>query len=178
MTAGYRIEAVPEYTEADRAGLEAMKRAVYPPERFADSPGRLREWTPPGWGVLVTVGGEIVSYTGIVVTEAAVNGRPAAIGGVGSIATHPAHRGQGHASRSIEMALDWMAGKDVEFAMLVCRDELVPYYERGGWDMYAGELLVSQFGERETFTFNRVMVRAVTADPPSGGVIDIGEPPW
>lgn len=155
-----------------------MKEAVYPPEQFAGSPGREREWLRPAWGVFTTVDGEVVSYTGIVLTEADVNGQRTPVGGVGGIATHPSHRGRGHAARSIALAVDWMTERDARFALLVCRGELVSYYEALGWELFDGELLVTQFGKPETFAFNDVMVVAAAGQPPAGGTVDLHGPPW
>lgn len=178
MTATYSVKPVEELSDAERDGLGEMKTAVYPPEQFADSPGRRREWLRPEWCVLVGADGEVVSYTGIVMTEAEVDRRPVTIGGVGGIATHPEHRGRGHAARSIEAATRWMADQGVEFALLVCRDELVAYYGRLGWAVFEGRLVVTQFGERETFTFNRVMVKGVCGETPAKGTIELAGPPW
>lgn len=178
MTAVYSLKPVNELSESETAGLREMKEAVYPPEEFARHPGRAREWLPPEWGVLVSVGGRIVSYTGIVATGGDVDERAARIGGVGSIATDPRHRGQGYAGRSIDMAIEWLERQRAAFALLVCRDELVPYYSALGWRLFEGDLRVTQFGVPETFVFNRVMVRDVVDEAPKGGVIDLHGPPW
>jgi len=178
LTAAYTLKPTTEITTAEKAGLDEMKEAVYPPHEFADSPGRRRDWLRPAWCVLVTVDDMVASYTGIVLTSGDVDGRATTIGGVGGIATHPEQRGRGHARESVDIAIEWMKGQEAEFALLVCRDKLVRYYSDLGWALFRGDLLVTQFGEPEVFTFNRVMVRAVGGEPPTGGTIDLHGPPW
>lgn len=178
IRADYSLQPTGQITGQERAQLDDMKRAVYPPEQYADWPGREREWVGPEWTILVSRDGEIVSCTGIVLTEGEMEGRTLVIGGVGGIATHPEHRGRGYAAASIEMAMEWIGDHSAEFALLVCRGELVPYYEKLGWRVFDGTLRVTQFGEPETFTFNVVMVRPVCGAAPSVGVIDLLGPPW
>lgn len=119
-----------------------------------------------------------MSYTGIVVIEGTVDGEPVRVGGLGGIATHPDTRGMGLARQSIEMALELMHDQEADFALLVCRDELISYYEGLGWRLFDGTLLVTQFGVREVFTFNNVMVRDVTSRAPRDEAIDLLGPPW
>lgn len=178
MSVAYSLKPTGEMTDRERAGLTRMKTAVYPPDEHADWPGGEREWAAPGWMVLVTVDGEIVSCTGIVLTEAEVRGEAVVVGGVGGIATHPEHRGHGYAAISVDKAIDWMRDHGAGFALLVCRDALVPYYGSRGWQLFEGTLMVRQFGEPEKFTFNEVMVRPVCGEAPTSGVIDLLGPPW
>lgn len=178
MTVDYSIRAQEEITDREKAGLTALKTAVYPPEPNAEWPGREREWARPGWMVLVSRETNIVSCTGIVLTEASVDGQMTVIGGVGGIATHPDHRGRGYAAVSVDEAIGWMRERGAGFALLVCRDALVPYYAKHGWRLFEGVLRVTQFGEPEIFEFNEVMVRPVCGDAPSSGIVDLQGPPW
>jgi hypothetical protein len=67
---------------------------------------------------------------------------------------------------------------DVEFALLVCEPDLIPFYERLGWRPFPGVLLVEQHGATVPFTFNRPMTLPVRQDAPPGGTIDLLGPPW
>ena len=168
-----------DYSRSDIEALRDLKEAVYPPEEQGDWEGSSRDWAGPQWGVFVWGDtGELVSYTGVVRREGAVDGNPTTIGGVGGIATHPDHRGRGYAALGMGRALDKLVGMDTDFALLVCRDELVPYYEGLGWRLFEGTVVDTQFGEPETFTFNRVMVGDLISTAPSDGTIDLMGPPW
>lgn len=75
-------------------------------------------------------------------------------------------------------ALDFLLERGADFALLVCREQLVPYYAGLGWQKYAGEVVVTQFGEPERFTVNEVMVGDLNSPAPTTGVIDLQGPPW
>ena len=165
--------------DSDLDALAQLKDAVYPPEPGATWDGASREWTAPQWGVFVRDdSGDLVSYTGVISREGAHDGRRVSIGGVGGIATHPDHRGRGYAPIGMGRALDFLTRGGADFVLLVCRDELVAYYQRLGWRLFAGELMVSQFGEPEVFTYNRVMVGDLNQAAPKSGTIDLQGPPW
>jgi len=171
------LKPVADFSSEERTAVRELKAAVYP-DRPEGYPGRDRQWDAPRWGVLVTAGDILVSYTGVVERAAAVDGRPTTIGGVGGVATHPSHRGRGYAPLGIGRALDFLLRRDVAFALLVCRDELVDYYSDLGWSLFPGTVYNTQFGEREVFIFNRVMVGDLTASAPTSGTIDLRGPAW
>lgn len=156
--------------------LASMKRAVYPepPESY---PETAREWSPPQWGAFVRDEGELVSYTGVVMREVVADGSSVLGGGIGGVATHPERRGRGYAPLGMGRALDFMHSSGVHFALLVCREELVAYYESLGWRRFSGRTLVTQHGEPEVFTFNEVMVGDVVGKAPTQ-TIDLQGPPW
>lgn len=156
--------------------LRGMKRAVYPEPRES-YPETAREWSPQQWGVFVRDEDELVSYTGIVIRDIVADYNKVLGGGIGGVATHPHHRGKGYAPLGMGRALDFMHHRGVQFALLVCREELVAYYESLGWRRFAGEMLVMQHGQPEIFTFNEVMVGDVGGKAPTE-TIDLLGPPW
>jgi aminoglycoside 2'-N-acetyltransferase I len=174
------LTRVHDLNEDDRAGVHALSLAVYPPEEWADWPGRTVEWTDPDWCILVREDdAAVVSYTGVVLRDAILDGRSVRVGGVGGIKTHPAARGRGYARVSISAALDFFRTQgDVGFALLVCEPHLLAYYSALGWREFRGRLLVLQHGETREFTFNRVMTHDVGSAGPVAGTIDLHGPPW
>jgi len=173
VTALVSLKSTEEVTAEENEELAFMKAAVYPDLQ----PGS-REWAPRQWGVFVRSDDVLVSYTGLLVREGHVDEAPARIGGIGGVATHPSHRGKGYAPLGMARALDFLLDIGAEFALLVCRGPLVPYYERLGWRQFMGTVRVTQHGQPETFTFNEVMVGDLTAGAPTGGTIDLHGPPW
>jgi GNAT superfamily N-acetyltransferase len=173
MSATTVLRATAELGKPETDELTAMKAAVYP-----NSSPPAREWAPREWGVFVRIENQLVSYTGIVIRDGTVDGTPATIGGIGGVATHPAHRGKGYASLGMARALDFMLGRNVDFALLVCRDELLDYYSNLGWHRFTGRLLETQHGRPEVFTFNDVMVGDLNSPAPVKGTIDLKGPAW
>jgi hypothetical protein len=67
---------------------------------------------------------------------------------------------------------------DVDFGLLVCEPDLVPFYERLGWRRSPGELLVAQRQATVPFTFNLAMTTPIRLQEPLTGAIDLMGPPW
>ena len=92
--------------------------------------------------------------------------------------THPDARRQGWAAKCIARAVEFFHEQKVDFALLVCEPDLVPIYERLGWQRHPSELLVRQHGQKCPFTFNLPMVKSVGREVPKSGQIDLLGPPW
>lgn len=173
------LDRIADLSDADLAAVRALSLAVYPPEEWADWPGRHLEWASPEWCVRVRTEDDVLaSYVGVHVREAESDGRPVRVGGVGGVKTHPAARGRGFAAQGIRLAVEFLAERDVGFALLVCEPRLVGYYARLGWREFAGRLMVRQRGVAAEFTLNRAMTHAVREGGPVAGTIDLCGPPW
>lgn len=174
------IKPLSEWGEEELADLGAVTRAVYPARDYVDWPGRLIEWARPEWGIQVRdEGGDLVAYAGLVIRDGSHDRRPARIGGVGGVKTHPNHRRRGYAGEAMQSAHRFFSeAAGVDFGLLVCEESLIPYYERLGWQLFDGELLTQQPAGKVRFTFNRVMVIPITGTAPKAGVIDLNGPPW
>lgn len=107
-----------------------------------------------------------------------MDGRPATIGGIGGVKTHPQARGRGYAAEVMREASRLWKERLVDFGLLVCEPDLIDYYRRLGWTEFNGELLTLQKGQSVPFEFNKVMLLGVQSQPPHTGVIDLQGPPW
>jgi GNAT superfamily N-acetyltransferase len=121
-SASISLDRVADLSDLDRAAIRALSLAVYPPEEAATWPGRHLEWAKGEWCVRVWGdAGDLVSYTGIILRQASCDGRPARVGGIGGVMTHPAARGRGYAAQGIRRAMDFFREReDIAFALLVC----------------------------------------------------------
>jgi GNAT superfamily N-acetyltransferase len=173
------VKPVADFDADERAELAALTAAVYPPGAAAGDGAGIR-WARPEHGILVRdPDGALVAYVGLVVRAGSLDGAPVTIGGVGSVKTHPRWEGRGYASAGLRRAAAVLTGDHaVGFCLLVCRDALLPYYERLGWRAFPGRLLVEQPAGRVEFTHNRPMVLTGRRAAPAGGVIDLHGPPW
>ncbi len=172
------LKPVTAFDDGERAALKALTAAVYPPEALASGPG-FRAASPEYGALVWSAGGELVSYVGMVVREGSLDGAPVRIGGIGSVKTHPRAEGRGHASAGLRRAAASLAGDHaVAFSLLVCREQLLPFYERLGWSPFGGQLIVEQPAGRVVFTANRPMVLPGVREAPRDGVIDLNGLPW
>lgn len=168
-----------DLTAEELSALRALSLAVYPPEVTAAWPGRSIEWAPAQWSIIGWRETEALCHVGVLLRAGKWNDRTVRVGGIGGVKTHPAARGCGFASTAIRLALDFFReGGDVDFALLVCEPELVPFYERLRWRVFPGELLVAQRGTTVPFTFNPCMTTPLRLVEPLTGVIDLLGPPW
>src|SRR5437773_8240741 len=154
------LKLVATLDDDERAALEALTEAVYPPEVVAVNPGRHVQWAPPDYSILVfTPEGKLVSHVGIVVRTGTLDGAAVKIGGVGSVKTHPRAQGRGYASAGLRRAAAALHDDHrVAFSLLFCREHLLPFYRRLGWLAFSGRLVVDQPAGRTVFTINRAMV--------------------
>ncbi len=180
MTAAVTLKPMSDWTTQERVDLDELSRAVYPPEDHATWSGRHFDWAGPDAGIQVTAPDRgLVSYTGVTVRDAGLDGRAVRIGGIGGIKTHPQARRQGFAALGVRRAIEAFHERlDIEFGLLVCDHELIPYYSRLGWVDFGGQMLTEQQGRTVPFTFNRVMVIDIMSPAPRTGTIGLRGPPW
>lgn len=190
------IKAPGEFSPEDEAELQALRRAVYPPEEARALPGRHYAWSPRDLSVLVRdgPGGVLHSHAGIVVRRGAtLGGAPVALGGVGYVQTRPEARGRGFAGAAVRRAAAHLAGEaGVDFCLLFCRSHLIPFYRRLGWEVFEGRVLAEQppVGASPgdgaarpvtvVFNFAGPMVRAGRGGGPAprDGELDLRGLPW
>ena len=101
------------------------------------------------------------------------------IGGIGGVKTTPVARGNGYAGAGLRFAAEFLRDdRGVDFSLLVCRAELLGYYQRFGWQHFDGILCVEQPEGKVRFSVNEPMVLAGTRNGPQGGILDLCGLPW
>jgi GNAT superfamily N-acetyltransferase len=99
-------------------------------------PGPGYRYGPMPWRVLVFFGDELAAHAGVDAREITVGGRPVRVGTVGGVSTLPAWQGRGLATLALDAALALIRDElRSPFGLLTCRDHLVPFYLRRGWQM-------------------------------------------
>jgi hypothetical protein len=174
------LKPVTALSDVERDALKALTAAVYPPQVLATRPGRFFQWAPPQWSVLGwTAEGRLITHVGIVTREGTLDAVPVKIGGIGSVKTHPQAQGRGYASAALRRAATALEDDHhVDFSLLVCQEQLLPFYERLGWLSFPGRLIVEQPGGSIVFTVNHPMVLPGVCPAPHEGVIDLRGLPW
>lgn len=146
---------VPEaaLSPADRAEIRQFLVAAYAP-RFSDVFSVHDFWGGPAEArvILRDGAGAIAAHLGFALRTVAVGGAPVRVAGVGAVATSPAHRGRGAGRAMFGALARHLATTDAAFALLECRDAVVPFYARCGFDR---------------------SVRTVTAVDPETGLTDV-----
>ena len=171
--------AMKEMTVHQEEALEQLSTAVYPGGTAASLPGQSFTWASPQWAIFVWDQDELVSHVGMLVRDILQDGIPKRIGGLGAVATHPAKRGRGFASAAMRAAAERF-GTDlgVSYALLFCRSDLIPFYQRLRWKPFAGKVLAEQPEGKVEFTANGAMVLDLKEEAPRDGVLDLNGFPW
>jgi aminoglycoside 2'-N-acetyltransferase I len=93
-------------------------------------------WSQDDYRLLVRVDNCIVSHVAMIERTCLVNKQPVKVGGVGGVGTHPDFRDRGLASLAMRQTADFLKNQlKVEYGVLFCANEMVPYYQRLGWRM-------------------------------------------
>ena len=136
------------------------------------------KWAKADWLALIWEGNELASQVEIVERSAKVGEQPVRLGGVGGVATGPAWRRRGLATLAMQQAMEFMRTElDVEFGLLICDTEKVPFYARLGWQL-AGELLVIDQPAGKIDFPTPVMVWPCQGKEWPVGTIDLCGLPW
>lgn len=136
------------------------------------------EWAQGDWFVLIWEGEELASQVEIVDRIALVGGKPLRLGGIGGVATWPAWRRRGLAALAVQKAMEFIRAElGVEFGLLICDAEKLPFYARMGWQEAGASLLIDQPGGKIVFQ-TPVMVWPCQEKEWPEGEIDLCGRPW
>jgi aminoglycoside 2'-N-acetyltransferase I len=168
------IKSRREVPEAERKQVERWVAQV-----FADDANGL-VWSDDDWTVLIKLDGQMVCHVGIVERTGTVNGLPVKLGGIGGVATLPDWRRHGYAGAALRAAAEFMRNElKVEFGLLVCSAQMMPYYGKLGWQLVKGPLMFDQPRGKVTFgDSTKIMILPCGTSVWPPGVIDLCGPPW
>ena len=106
-------------------------------------------WSQDDWRLLVRVDNRIVSHVAITERTCLVNGQPVKVGGVGGVGTHPEWRNQGLAALAMQKTAGFLVNTlKVDFGVLFCATEMVPYYQRLGWRVIDASVFFEDEGKK------------------------------
>ena len=169
-----KIRAANELSEAERQQIRDLDRQAF----SSPDPYGYLEWSTNHWHVLVKVDGRYISQVGIVERTGTVNGQPIKLGGVGGVGTLPEWRCRGLAQQAMERAAQFLRDEvGVEFGLLICNQNMLPYYRKLGWQVVKGPLTCDQPQGKVTFPDVTMVLPCTKKDWPPG-VIDLCGLPW
>ena len=155
----WQIKETAQLDEADHKALKALSAAVFTPRPGPPNKDIPTDWARPEWHIMLWADEkQVISYIGALARQIRCDDERAFVGGIGGVKTHPAHRSRGHASAGIQLAIDFLRDElSVDFTLLVCRQALIPYYQRFGFVHFTGATLATQHGVNELFTWNETI---------------------
>ena len=103
------------------------------------------EWRPKDWHFLCYENGKLVSAAGVLQQNIFVGTHSVSVAGVGGVVTLPEARERGHATALMRQVADYIKNEmSVEFGMLFCHEELIPFFVRLGWQRIGEKAFVDQ----------------------------------
>jgi predicted GNAT family N-acyltransferase len=130
------------------------------------------------WHILIRIGELLVSHVEIVERDANVGQETARLAGIGGVLILPEWRGRGLAKAGLQKAQAFICEElDVDFGLLMCDQEIVPFYSKLGWVEVEGELIYDQ-PEGKVIFDDRAMIFNCSDMSWPQGVIDLCGYSW
>jgi len=166
------IKPPAQLTPTEKQQLGQLYAAAFPPGEVEF------EWSQVDWHVLVREGAELVSNVEIIQRQALVGSTPVTLGGIGGVATQPGWRRRGFAEAGLKVAQSFLHRRlAVDYGLLICSQQLVPYYGKLGWRVVEGPMLIEQSGGQVTCSAPIMILPVCKSEWPQG-VIDLCGKPW
>ena len=172
---GIDIEILPGTGWAKVAHIHPL---VYPPENSITAVWASIQWANAERRFVASRNGEAFAHVGLYFRDGLRDSEPVQIVGIGSVMTHPAYQKRGYAKRLLYLAHEAARAKRMDFALLVCETNKIPFYQRQGWQLFRGRTVCRQRGTDVDWTLSPVMVRDVCRSAPDGGTGDLRGLPW
>jgi predicted acetyltransferase len=172
-----RIEIVTE-ADLDQAAAEVIN--YWAVKAFEDHEGGYEncQWAPADWRILVFADDQLVSFLKVTEREVCAGSQRLMVAGLGDVVTLPEWRGRGLAGLALRRLNEALGERDdIEFGMLMCLPELVPYYGRFGWQAVAERIVYTQAWGKET-SAEVTMVLSPHGKTWPDGPIDVNGLPW
>ncbi len=107
------------------------------------------QWAAPDWMALGFLQGQLVTQLCIPEREILVGNEQIRVAGLGGMATHPEFQHRGWGSALLAATESFMRDTiQVPFGLLICADELRPFYELSRWQFAGNVLYFRQDGQR------------------------------
>jgi GNAT superfamily N-acetyltransferase len=122
--------------------------------------------------------GEMISHAGILKHSVSVEGVPVLVVGLGGVVTVPEAQRKGFARQLVKHAMSYAETEwKVAAGLLFCREEMVPYYEKLGWQTVESPVLIEQPGGTTTSPLH-VMVLPFGNFSWPAGTVELNSLPW
>lgn len=135
-------------------------------------------WRPKDLHIFVDVNRRAETHVGLLQHSVTVDGRTVLVAGVGGVVTALGSHNKGYATHAMRYAGDFMCSEwGVDFGLLFCRDQLVGFYERLGWQKVEDAVEIEQpEGPRESPM--NVMIRPCRQKSWPEGPVRLNSLPW
>jgi len=119
-----------ELKEEERQFLDGVAR-----DEFGHIPiVQNTEWATPDWSVINSQENSIVTFYNIVVRNISIDNKKVKVAGINNVITPKIFRGRGYSSKTLRSTQTFIfEDLKCKAGLLLCADELIPFYEKLGW---------------------------------------------
>lgn len=139
---------------------------------------RQTTWATPDWSLLGMEGCDLACFYNLVERVVQFDGQPIRVAGLNNLVTAPGYKRRGLASRLLTATeTEWFTTLKAQYGLLLCADDLLPFYARLGWQRVSSEIRFAQQGSEQLWPAN-CMVLSPGRQPVDPGVIELRGLPW
>ncbi len=135
------------------------------------------EWATPDWTIIQYENDLIATFYNIVIREIIIDGETFRISGINNVITPKEFRGKGYAS-NILRETEHLIFDDLSCKMgvLLCADDLIPFYERLNWYRVYCPVYFRQSTGQKIWAANTMLLTINKKSHPA--IIDLNGVPW
>jgi predicted acetyltransferase len=137
-------------------------------------------WSKPDHTVmLINSENKILAFYNIVERECRFDGSVVRVSGINNLITPVKHRGLGYGSELMSKSANlFFNDLGAEFGLLLCADNLIPFYERFGWFKTRSRVIFDQPGKRKGLWQANIMLLSGEDMSVHPDEIDLCGLPW
>lgn len=101
-------------------------------------------WRQKDLHFLLFANQRLASHAALLTHVVDLDGADATVAGLGGVVTLPWAQGNGYARAVVTEAMNTLRAWSVDGGLLFCIPRMVPYYEKLGWSVFEGPVLINQ----------------------------------
>lgn len=136
-----------------------------------------RQWAQPDMSYSLKKENELLAFFHIVLRDVEVDGAIIPVAGLSNLITPHQHRGNGYASALLTQGFSTIFSQlNVKHSLLLCKDELIPFYQQLSWYVIKSQVVFMQKHGAEHYHTNTLLLSAGAPLNPTD--IDLKGLPW
>lgn len=135
------------------------------------------DWAEPNWTIVYSSEGQIVSFYNIVERKVSIDHKFYKCGGINNVITPSKYRGKGFATKMLNDTSNFLfENLKCDIGLLLCADELVPFYEKLNWYKVNCPVYFFQKSSKKIWGANTMLLSRGKRVHPKN--IDLNGYPW
>lgn len=134
-------------------------------------------WALPDWTIIYYFENEIATFYNVVIREISIDEQYFKAAGINNVITPEKFRGKGFSTNTLLETKKYLfEDLNLDLGLLLCADDLVPFYKRLGWYKVDCPVYFDQPTEKKVWTANTMLLTNGTTLYPQR--IDLNGLPW